>query len=87
MDDTDAEFLNSEFENGEALALQGRSLPDALAQLARELGRDLTDLEASQVRFGWAVGRADWEAAQEREAERVRLNEPVPVIDWTGIPY
>ncbi len=85
--DTDAEFLGSEFEQGEVMALGGRSLPDTLARLAGELGRDLTGDEAAQVRFGWHVGRADYEAAQEREAERQRAGEPLPVTDWTGIPY
>lgn len=90
MDDTDlsnAEFLGTEFEQGEVMALGGRSLPASLEQIARELGRPLTDDEKSQFTFGWHVGRADWEAAREREAERQRAGEPLPVIDWTGIPY
>ncbi len=87
MDESNAEFCGAEFENGEAMALGGRSLPASLEQIARELGRPLTDLERSQFTFGWHVGRADWEAAREREAERRRAGEPLPVTDWTGIPY
>lgn len=68
--DTDAEFCGSEFDSGIGYAWFGRSLEQSIASIERELDRPLRDHEREAFAHGWHVGRADYEAAREREAAR-----------------
>lgn len=83
------EFKGSAFEVGDSYGSDGCLLAESVADCERHLGRAMSDLEASQFRFGWHVGRADYEAHKEREAARQWQQGPetVPATDGDPIPF
>lgn len=82
------EFSGSAFEVGDSYGSGGCLLAESVADCERHLGRAMTDAEASQFRFGWHVGRSDYEAHKDREAARLwQEAETVPPVDGDTIPF